>query len=58
VFAPTLPAGRDTDAAQVSLHTCAEIVRAHLGTIGVTSSPADGTQIVARIPVARARRLH
>ena len=58
VFSATLPSGGDPGAAQVSLHTCAAIVRAHLGTIGVTSSPTEGTQIVARIPVARSLRLH
>ncbi len=58
VFTPALRPGTDPPAARLGLHTCAEIVRAHLGTIGVTSSPADGTQFVARIPVARALRLH
>jgi len=58
VFSPALRAGTDPPAARLGLHTCAKIVRAHLGTIGVTSSPTEGTQFVARIPVARALRLH
>lgn len=58
VFSPALRLGTEPAPARFSLHTCAAIVRAHLGTIGMTSSPMDGTQIVARIPVARSLRLH
>jgi hypothetical protein len=48
----------DRRAARRELLNCAKIVRAHLGTIGVTSSPTEGTQFVARIPVVRSLRLH
>jgi signal transduction histidine kinase len=58
VFSPALRPGIDPPAARHALYTCAEIVRAHLGTIRVTSSPTEGTQFVARIPVARSQRLH
>jgi hypothetical protein len=58
VFSPALRPGADPPAARHALFTCAEIVRAHLGTIRVTSSPTEGTQFVARIPVARSLRLH
>jgi hypothetical protein len=58
VFSPALRPGSDPPAARQGLYTCAEIVRAHLGTIRVTSSPTEGTQFVARIPVARSQRLH
>lgn len=58
VFCPALRAGTNPPAARRGLQTCAKIVRAHLGTIGVTSSPTEGTQFVARIPVARSLRLH
>ena len=58
VFTPALRPGSDPSAARQGLHTCAQIVRAHLGTIGVTSSATEGTQYVARIPVARSLRLH
>jgi hypothetical protein len=58
VFSPALRPGTDPRAARHGLHTCAEIVRAHHGTIRVTSSPTEGTQFVARIPVARSQRLH
>jgi len=58
VFSPALRPGTNPPAARQGLHRCAEIVRAHLGTIGVTSSPTEGTQFVARIPVARSLRLH
>jgi len=58
VFSPALRPGADPPAVRHALCTCAEIVRAHLGTIRVTSSPTEGTQFVARIPVARCLRLH
>lgn len=45
-------------AARQALLDCEKIVRAHLGTIDVTSSPTEGTQFVARIPVVRSLRLH
>jgi len=58
VFSPALRPGSHPPGAHHALYTCAEIVRAHLGTIRVTSSPTEGTQFVARIPVARSQRLH
>jgi len=58
VFSPALRPGSDPPAARNGLYMCAEIVRAHLGTIRVTSSPTEGTQFVARIPVLRSQRLH
>lgn len=58
VFRPALRPGTDPPVARLGLHRCEEIVRAHLGTIDVTSSPTEGTQFVARIPVARSLRLH
>jgi len=48
----------DRASPSLGLHECANIVQAHLGTIDVTSSPTDGTQFIARIPVTRSRRLH
>jgi signal transduction histidine kinase len=35
----------------LGLHICAQIVRAHHGTLSVTSTEADGTRFVARIPL-------
>jgi signal transduction histidine kinase len=58
VFQPVWRSHQNGLEARSSLHLCAAIVRAHLGTIDVTSSPTDGTQFVARIPVARSLRLH
>jgi hypothetical protein len=55
---PALLGGTDGAAARQELHRCAKIVRAHLGTIGVTSSPTEGTQFVAKIPLVRSLRLH
>ena len=35
----------------LGLHICSQIVRAHKGSIEVTSSQADGTQFTARLPL-------
>ena len=52
VFKPFWRQEPDRSPMRLGLHLCHEIVRAHLGTIRVTSSPDKGTQFVARIPLS------
>ena len=41
----------------LGLHICSQIVRAHKGSISVTSSEEDGTQFTARLPLGVSQRL-
>jgi hypothetical protein len=40
------------------LHICSQIVRAHKGSISVTSSQEDGTRFTARLPLGVSQRIN
>jgi signal transduction histidine kinase len=54
VFQPYWRAGgrKQTAGLGLGLYICCEIARAHGGTMAVTSSAAEGTRFVARLPIA------
>ena len=51
IFRPDWRAVADRSTSGDAMHTCAEVVRVHHGTIEASSSPGNGTQISARIPL-------